>query len=324
MTLEKKTSEDIFKFFDNFDVYKKWVDTIDGNSALSKVYIYCHNLNVEDTITKIQFPDKICEKFNFLYSNLFQVGETQKEVSYNKNHCSFLNYWLNNELNGKDNNASICVKDFYNKMKETDSNYFVKDLCGKDIYNLERYDIKNMNVLYNLYSIKKRISILEDTELSIEGSCSQHVNECYNTYKKGIINCEENCFAFCNALQMFKRIYDAEFGLLSRRLGPCKGEEIVVLPECKEVLEEYQTERNKQIKNTTLTILIPTFGFILTSIFFKFTPFGQFLGEKIRKKNILNTGYENENVLLSHLSDVENINSDDVEYNVGYYSSSNS
>ncbi|SBT53457.1 PIR Superfamily Protein [Plasmodium ovale wallikeri] len=324
MTCEKKTNDEIYSFFGNFDEYKNLVDTLDGNSALSKIYGYCNTLKGEGTLTKIQFADKICEKFNFLHSKLFQDGDTQKVESYNKNYCSFLNYWLNNELNGNDNSASICVKDFYDKMKKTGSNFFVKDLCGNDVYNLERYDLKNMNILYNLYRIRSRISNLEDTETSIEKSCSQHVKECYEKYKEGIINCEDNCSAFGIAMQLFKTKYNRELSLFSSTLGICKSEEIVLLPDYNDVLEEYQTERNKQLKNTTLTILIPTFGFILTSIFFKFTPFGQFLGKKIWKKNIMNSDYEKENVLLSHLSDVENINFDDGEYNVGYYSSSNS
>ncbi|SBT73795.1 hypothetical protein, conserved [Plasmodium ovale] len=323
MTCEKKTSEEIYKFFGNFDEYKKLVDTLDGNLALPRIYSYCDSLKGESILTKIKFPDNICKQFNYLYSSLYSSERNSEEAFQKKNHCSFLNYWLNNELNGSDNNASICVKEFYDKMKDIDNSFFVKNLCGKDVYNLEKYDLKNMNILYNLYSIKSKINALGDKENPNRGSCS-HVKECYNTYKEGIINCKNNCFAFRNALQLFKAKYDLELKILSRGLGPCKSDEIVFLPDWNDVLEEYQTERNKQMKNTTLTILIPTFGFILTSIFFKFTPFGQFLGKKIWKKNIMNTDYEKENVLLSHLSDVENINFDGGEYNVGYYSSSNS
>ncbi|SBT51791.1 PIR Superfamily Protein [Plasmodium ovale wallikeri] len=312
-----------YDFFDNFDDYDKFVDIPSVSFNIGGINKGCDSLNFDNNLTNISSQDNICKQFKFLHSKLFQDGDKQKEESYNKKHCSFLNYWINNKLYGKDNNASICVKDFYDKMKETDSNFFVKDLCGNYVYNLEKYDLKNMNVLYNLYSIKNRISILRDRKTSIEGSCSQYVKECYDKYNEGIINCEDNCSAFCIALQLFKAKYDPELRVHSSGSGPCKGEEIVVLPDCNEVMEEYQTERNKQMKNTTLTILIPTFAFILALIF-KFTPFGQFLGKKIWKKNIMNSDYEKENVLLSHLSDVENINFDDGEYNVGYYSSSNS
>ncbi|SBT55330.1 PIR Superfamily Protein [Plasmodium ovale wallikeri] len=324
MTCNKKTSDEIYKFFDDFDKYEKLVDIPIEKLSIDYINEGCDSFNDESSLNKIQFPDKICKKFKFLHSKLFQVGDTQKDEPDNKNDCSFLIYWLNNELNGNDDNASICVKDFYIKMKDKSNNFFVNDVCGKDVYDLERYDLRNMNVLYNLYRIRSRINMLEQAKASSRGLCSQYVKECYDKYKEAIINCEENCFAFCNALQMFKRKYDAELGLLSGGLGTCKGEEIIFLPDYNDVLEEYQTERNKQLKNTTLTILIPTFGFISTLIFFKFTPFGQFLGKKIRKKNIMNSDYEKENVILSQLSDVENINFDDGEYNVGYYSSSNS
>ncbi|SBT59347.1 PIR Superfamily Protein [Plasmodium ovale wallikeri] len=324
MTCEKKTSEEIYKFFGNFDEYKKLMDILDGNRALPSIYSYCDSLKGEGTLSKIPSPNKICEKFKFLHSKLFQVDGQRKDESDNNNSCSFLIYWLNAELNGKDNNTSVCVKDFYIKMKEKDNSFFDNDLCGSAVYNLERYDLKNMNILNNLYSINSRINMLEHEEASNRRLCSQYVKECYDKYKEAIINCEYNCSAFHNALELFKTKYNLQFRIHSSGLHPCKSEEIVVLPDCKEVMEEYQTERNKQMKNTTLTILIPTFGFILTSIFFKFTPFGQFLGNKIWKKNIMNTDYEKENVLLSHLSDAENMNSDDGGFNVGYYSSSNS
>ncbi|SBT53758.1 PIR Superfamily Protein [Plasmodium ovale wallikeri] len=323
MTCEKKTSKEIYNFFDDFNKFENLVDIPTGIPNIGDIDEGCNSLKIDNNLTNISSQDSICKQFKFMHSKLFEVYGIREDESDNNNACSFLIYWLNNELNGNDNNASICVKDFYDKMKNKDNSFLVKDLCGKDVYNLERYDLENMNVLYNLYRIRSKINTLRDNENPNRGSCS-HIKECYDKYKEGIINCKNNCFAFRNALQLFKAKYDLELKILSRGLGPCKSDEIVFLPDWNDVLEEYQTERNKQMKNTTLTILIPTFGFILTSIFFKFTPFGQFLGKKIWKKNIMNTDYEKENVLLSHLSDVENINFDGGEYNVGYYSSSNS
>ncbi|SBT73407.1 hypothetical protein, conserved [Plasmodium ovale] len=323
MSCDNKTSAEIYEFFDNFDEYEKLVGVPSVSFNIGDINEGCDSLKDDNDLTNILSPDDICKKFKFLYSSLFSSIDRSEETLHKNNHCSFLIYWLNKELNGKDNNTSICVKHFYDKMKEKHTGFFSDDLFEEKVHNINNYDIENINTLFNLYGIKSRINVLRDRETPKNKACS-HVKECYDKYKEGIIKCEHNCSSFYIALELFKNKYNLEMNLPYSGLDPCKSDGIVTLPDWNDILEKYQTERNKQLKNTTLTILIPTFGFILTSIFFKFTPFGQFLGKKIWKKNIMNTDYEQENVLLSHLSDVENRISGDGEYNLGYYSLSNS
>ncbi|SBS91607.1 PIR Superfamily Protein [Plasmodium ovale curtisi] len=74
------------------------------------------------------------------------------------------------ELNGIDNNNSICVKEFYDKMKEKHIGFFSDYLFEEQVHNMNNYNIENMNILFNLYSIKSRINMLGDTETTTEGS----------------------------------------------------------------------------------------------------------------------------------------------------------
>lgn len=148
----------------------------------------CDSLKFDGNITNILSTDNICKKFKYLYSSLFS-SERSEETFLKNNHCSFLIYWLNKELNGNDNNTSICVKDFYNKMKQKHTVFFSDDLFEKKVHNMYNYDIENMNILFNLYSIKNKISSYSsDSEITTEiGSCSKNVRECNEKYKEGII-----------------------------------------------------------------------------------------------------------------------------------------
>lgn len=206
-----------------------------------------NSLTFDGNLTNILSPENICKKFKFLYSSLFSYEGRLEETFHKNNHCSFLIYWLNQELNGIDNNTSICVKEFYDKMKEKHIGFFSDYLFEEQVHNMNNYNIENMNILFNLYSIKSRINMLGDTETTTEGSWTQIVNECYDKYKEVIINCEDNCFPFWNAVELFKTIYNLELNLTSSGLHPCKNEDIIFLPDCNDVLEKYQTERNKQL-----------------------------------------------------------------------------
>ncbi|SBT58017.1 PIR Superfamily Protein [Plasmodium ovale wallikeri] len=311
MTCGKKTSKEIYEFFDNFDKYEKLVGVPSVSFDIGNINEGCDSLKDDNDLTNILSPDNICKKFKFLYSSLFSLEGKSEEIFLKNKHCSFLIYWLNKELNGKDNNTSICVKDFYDKIKGKDEGFFFDDTFEKKVHNLDIYDIENINTLFNLYSIKNKISSigLGDATATQIGSCSENVRECNEKYKEGIIKCTGGCSTFLHFLGLFQKKYETELIRMSQFLSGCKPGEIIPLPDCNVIWEEHQNAKRKRFNNImTFSILPP------------FTPVGQFLSESVRNKIMGNIAHENERVLLTHSSDDMIEISDNEEYSIGYYS----
>ncbi|SBT58957.1 PIR Superfamily Protein [Plasmodium ovale wallikeri] len=323
MTCNKKTSDEIYNFFDDFNKYESLVDIASGIHNFGNINESCDSLKIDNDLTNILSPDNICKKFKYLYSSLFSSERKSGETFPKNNHCSFLIYWLNKELNGNDNNTSICVKDFYDKIKKKDEEFFFDDTFEKKVHNLDIYDIENINTLFNLYSIKNKISSYSlDNEITTQiGSCSENVRQCNEKYKEGIIKCTGGCSTFLHFLGLFQKKYEAELIKIPQNLSGCKPDEIVPLPDCNDIWEEHQNAKRKRFNNImTFSILPPVFGFFFMLIVSKFTPVGQFLSENVRNKIMGNIAHENERILLTHSSDDMKEISDNEEYSIGYYS----
>ncbi|SBS99299.1 PIR Superfamily Protein [Plasmodium ovale curtisi] len=282
----------------------------------------CYYFLINDISPKIQSAHIICEQFKKIY-NLLSNSKFEKEAGkLENNDYSFMNYWLNDKLRGKNTDLPMCVKEFYKKLKEINENYFKIKTLDEQLYNIERHDLDNMRNLYDLYNIKDKImeAITEEFNEGKSLSCLGYTKECQKKYKEAIINCHGNCSYFYSLIKEFKSKYKNDLSNFAKNSSfSCKSEELFELPKYGVVLKEH--EGVQTIRNGTLSVLLPVFGvFLMFKLSDKFTPFRQYILEKIKKrKSMLFDEEERDNELLLYTSDDDSSIFNDGEYNISYY-----
>ncbi|SBT00106.1 PIR Superfamily Protein [Plasmodium ovale curtisi] len=316
------------KDFISFDQYKGIAEGIGEKSIDPDIISSCNFLLNDNVYPQIPLSHKICEQFKYLYDTLNDLSKSsdRKSRSLNESDCSFLNYWLNNKLRIYNNDPQICIKDFYQKLKNEDNTFFNSTLSlDGHLHNIHEDHFENMKILYNLYYIKYKLhNILIDEGSSTRSVlCRQYREECNKKYIDGIINCRNDGSYFYKAIKEFKEKYENNVRLYIGNVDNCQTKEFFELPDVDYVLSEYKYARKEQLKGiTTLPILAPIFGvFLMLTCSDRFTPFRQFLYKKIKRiKNMLMNADDRQNELLSDSFYNEKSISYNGEYGIGYFS----
>ncbi|SBT02352.1 PIR Superfamily Protein, partial [Plasmodium ovale curtisi] len=282
----------------------------------------CYYFLIKNVFPSIENPHIICEKFKYIYNLLTNnKRDAKEEGTLGNNDWAFLNYWLNDKLRGTNTDPSICVKVFYEKLREMDENYFKIESTDDKLFNMKKHDFKNMKKLFELYNIKDKISgaIANENSHEEDLSCLWYIKESYAKYKEAIVNCRGECSYFYSLIKEFKRKYKNDLSYFAKSSFSCKSEELFELPNYGVVLKEHESVQT--IRNGTLSILLPVFGvFLMFKFSDKLKPFRQYILEKIKgRKNILFGEGERENELFSYTSDDDSSIFNDGEYNISYY-----
>ncbi|SBS90872.1 PIR Superfamily Protein [Plasmodium ovale curtisi] len=332
MTCSEDAKNGDYGFFEKINYYREKAEAAEKTNKVEiRLDLYecsydeemgCYYFLINDTSSKIQSAHIICEQFKKIYNLLSNRTEQGKEAgTLQNNDGAFLNYWLNDKLRGANTDIPMCVKDFYQQLKKINWNHFKITTLDDELYNIKRRDLDNMRNLYDLYNIKDKIieEITKEMSTGKNASCLEYAKECHKKYKEAIVNCSGDCSNFYNLIKEFKKKYKGELSLLVTDSISCKSEELFELPNYGVVLKEHESVQT--IRNGTLSVLLPIFGvFLLFKFSDKFTPFRQYILEKIkRRKNILFDEEERDNEFLPYTSDDDSSIYNNGEYNISYY-----
>ncbi|SBT57178.1 PIR Superfamily Protein [Plasmodium ovale wallikeri] len=327
MPCKKWTGKEIYKFCTNSNYYESLIQYIkDKNDDVGKEHT-CDNLSTNMTFFTNSSSTKICQEFKLLYKSfsIFRGKEISEDDIFSDYDCDFLNYWLNNKLKENVNNDSIMVKELYEEIRSRDEEFFTKNKELDDYMRIVDPDIlENMKLLYNLHDnavkimsiIRNEFYINEDLKNEAQKSCSQYTKECDENYKKAMDRCLYSNADFYNALKNFKDGYDIMTKPSSNKSNACNSSEFYYFPEYDALLEK----KANAIKISSTLFLLS----LALPLIYKYTPFGPFLRTKINMvKDWWINPDKNGGELLSTYNDTEDNNSENVEYNIGYYSETN-
>ncbi|SBT57356.1 PIR Superfamily Protein [Plasmodium ovale wallikeri] len=277
-----------------------------------------YNLSTSMTFSNNIRAEDICQEFKFLHKSLREnpMGGTTVNEKFSDYDCDFLNFWLNDKLRKSVNNGLIQIKEFYKEIKNKDETFFSKTNDLEEyLYVIDSNVLENMKLLYNLYDNAVKIISIINTQNYIDAkeknkdqeSCSVYKKEFDENYKKAMDRCFNSNDNFYSALKNFKDGYKIITEPSSNESNACNPREFSFFPEYDPI-----PEKEKRI----MTIKI--------SSTLSFTPFGPFLRAKINmvKDRWMNPD-KNGDELLPLSTDIEDIISDNENYNIGYYSETN-
>ncbi|SBS94502.1 PIR Superfamily Protein [Plasmodium ovale curtisi] len=169
MTCSEEPKKGDYEFFEDYEYYygrakdteNKYFPEISHELEFcpDEEHMGCHYFLINDIYPKIEFPRIICEQFKKIYNILSNRTKTGKKAgTLQNNDCAFLNYWLNDKLRGANTDIPMCVKDFYQKLKTINENYFQITTLDDKLYNIKKHELDNMRNLYDLYNIKDKIN----------------------------------------------------------------------------------------------------------------------------------------------------------------------
>ncbi|SBT59311.1 PIR Superfamily Protein [Plasmodium ovale wallikeri] len=336
MTRTKVTEKGIYDFCRNSPYYQMVVENINREidvqeevdvkkkDDIQKIKDACNSFSYNVCSLDSTTGKDICTNFFCMYRFLNEAYRKQYPNSIlTYEDFDFLNYWLNSKLNGGNGDALVCISKFENEIgNKFDFFNTSKTKLEKHLHVVESGNLENMKLLYELYSTKQKIfdiMLKEDQSNNQEALCPQYLKKCYDDYKQGMNNCLNDYDDFYKALKKFKYYYKYGIEKETDKSGYCNISDDVRLPEYDPVLERKQ-KKIMLIQNITTPLIM----LFIIPLFYKFTPFGSFLREKIRMvKDKWVSQDKNGEELLSLSTYIEDNNSDNEEYNISYYSETN-
>ncbi|SBS93223.1 PIR Superfamily Protein, partial [Plasmodium ovale curtisi] len=212
------------------------VGTKDSCDELSTSMMFSNNLRGK----------YICQEFKLLYKLLRDNSEGEPTVNniFSDNDCNFLNYWLNGKLSENVKHGAINVKDFYEKIKHKDADFFSKHRnIDNHFYNINPEILENMKILYELYHTKQKIldiMIKQDDSSSEMYKCPDYIEICQKKYKEGLDKCHSAYDDFYKALKLFQMDYIYGIEKETDKSGQCKSISFLQLPEYDPVVEKHR------------------------------------------------------------------------------------
>ncbi|SBT55969.1 PIR Superfamily Protein [Plasmodium ovale wallikeri] len=312
-----------YGFFKKFDIYESLVEDAKKNSNTSNMEKGCDSYLIDSPFPNIPFSSDICKQFKYIYNRLSNTSKSGLNTAkLENNDYAFMNYWLSDRLRDNNIDCSNFVNHVYEKLKKLHENFFTIELSASKFYNMELHDLENIKILIELYNYKDQISSIFPklhTEEEDSASCLKHTRLFNEKYKEVIINCVDGCPDFYNSLELLKCKYNNEIIGYANSLENFQYNKLNELQDYKYVLKEYESKQFT--KTITISILFPMFGLFFMLFFSNMlTPIRQLLLQKVKKiKNMWNVENRSKNLLLRSF-DSENINVDNGEYNLGYYS----
>ncbi|SBT52146.1 PIR Superfamily Protein [Plasmodium ovale wallikeri] len=313
----------MYEFCRNSPYYEMVVENISKEKPVQEIEDACDSFSNDDCSLENPSGKEICKKILYMYEFLDKVQRSWKSPSTITNEdLNFLNYWLNVKL--KDNtNASVCISKFNETINSEGNNLRFRGINLKKHLNvIDRGNLENMELLCELYRTKQKIfdiMIKEDCSNNVEKLCPEYTEKCHKRYIEGIDKCLDDYDDFYKALKKFKYYYKYGIEKETDTSGYCYNSEYFRLPEYDPVLERKQ-KKIMLIQNITTSLMV----LLIIPLLYKFTPFGSFLRGKIKMvKDVWVNQNKNGDELLSLSTDIEDNNSDNGEYNIGYYSGKN-
>ncbi|SBT83285.1 PIR protein [Plasmodium ovale] len=315
----------IYKFCINSPYYEMLVQLLIKKKTEIENIEKCDIFSTDITFSKNPHVKNICQEFKFLYKSLSEnpVEVTTVNDMFLDTDCDFLNYWLNDKLREYVSDGSNYVKQFYEKIKEQNATDFSKHVeLGKYMYVIDPYILENMKFLYEIYyNAVKIINMITDQVDTDEEqkSCSYYIKEFDEKYKEAMNRSLNSNIDYYNALKIFNASYDIIFDTSFNKLKNCNYDEFLFFPKYDPVLERKQ--RNIMAGKILSAPLIMSF---VIPLLYKYTPLGPYLRTKIN--NVKNRWMDSEEYgseLSSLPTDIEDNISDNMEYNIGYYSGTN-
>ncbi|SBS95611.1 PIR Superfamily Protein [Plasmodium ovale curtisi] len=322
---------DKYKFCINTNYYEWLVQDVKGKKDKVENEGNCDGINLDVKFNENLTAKDICQEFKFLYNSFseYRGKKTLEDDPFSLYDCDFLNYWLNSKLRESVNDGSINIKKFYEQIKEKNNNFFskTKDL-DEYLYDIDPNVLENMKLLYKLYDNAIKIKSIIDNEFYINDdlkneekeSCSKYTNKCDENYKNAMDRCLNSNDDFYNALIYFKDSYKIIIETSSNESNVCNSSEFSFFPKYDPVSEK---EKEKGIMTIKISSTLSVLSLVLPLIY-KYIPFGPFLRTKINmvRNRWLNQD-KNESELLLLTTDTDDYNSENGEYNIGYYSETN-
>ncbi|CAG9474512.1 unnamed protein product [Plasmodium vivax] len=309
-----------YQFCQNSPYYQEILEYVEKNNSAIENEINCNLSTTTLNFSNDSSAEKICKEFKFLYKSFrrYSAPNTKEEDIYSYYDCDFLNYWLNDKLRKSDENVDkIDVRAFYKEIKNKNENFFsaTKNLENY-MKNIDQEILNNMELLYHLYYNKRKIlnMLLDQDYTDPENNpCSFFRDDCHKKYVTAINKCYGIYDEFYKALKDFKSSYNDLIKQGTEDKYNCKGSDNFQLPKFDVVLQREKTKIMLIQGSTSFLMLILTFPLI-----YKFTPFGPFLQEKIKKvKNMWKSPKKNKEKLLSSM-DIGNNISDNGKYKLAY------
>ncbi|SBT73814.1 PIR protein [Plasmodium ovale] len=302
------------------------MDTYITNDAWIKDRWENHAYKSYCIFNEAEFSDKkneyetICAKFKCLYNLLF---DESSGFSLFNEPDTYINFWLNYEL--KYINSSITAQRFYDVVKSDTSFDTHKKLNGK-IQDIQDEHLENMTIFYNLYHKYNTIKSIIQDDTSDHTQCESSSKECAQKYEDAIKKCPNGTSSnFCDALNVFKGKYEKLKGLIT--INNCKLEELKPLPSHQSppaVVTSQQIQQNdhmespnlpeEQVDNTDFSTATAASGTMLGMFFISLI---------LYKKSMIGNNIEEEgknNEFLLHVSEYQDINSEDSMYKIPYTS----
>ncbi|SBS93881.1 PIR Superfamily Protein [Plasmodium ovale curtisi] len=136
-----------------------------------------------------------------------------KEECQEKNCCLYINFFLN-KLVREQYNSQRSIFDTYNNYMKDVSNTDIKSLCMSKINYMENHKYQKIKELYTAFALYKIFSSKNHTPLCYTAK------SCANTYNKIITTYYElDDTKFCKALNDFKKVFEANVNISTRKCG---------------------------------------------------------------------------------------------------------
>ncbi|SBS99178.1 PIR Superfamily Protein, partial [Plasmodium ovale curtisi] len=270
-----------------------------SHDTLIKTYKPDNSNKAESCIIGISDPtkrSKILEDFSKLKRYLINYKSGCNQLN-NTRCCSYINFWLNNEL--RQNELNEINFDSYKKFINFDQDLLEKQMCVYDIYYLNDDRFKKTEELYDLYDQYNMFISFKDTKNDIAcayaKSCSEKYNDMiskYTYYDSGNLLSE---------LESTKDLFE-EKGLLT-------------IKNCEYPIPPLKPLPPKVNLSLSLSSLVPIP--FLAAIF---TPLGSLLHNLIKNNRTILNSFEEENHELMQFIQRNNKNSENRPYTIAYNS----
>ncbi|SBT01016.1 PIR Superfamily Protein [Plasmodium ovale curtisi] len=329
------SGEENYDFCNDMDIYVT-------NDVMIKDSWKSHKYKNHCIFSQSEFSEKrteyetICAKFKCLFNILFD--ESFDVSSIFKQPDIYINFWLNYQLKNI-NLPSFNVQSFYEVLISDPSFDIHKKLQGK-IQNIQDRHLENLTIFYDLYHMYNDIyAIIQDHD-SDRTQCASYSKECAQKYEEAIKRCPKGSSSnFCDALNVFKGKYEQLKTFII--IDNCELEVLKPLPSHERPTEVIPSLQNGSPETMTLDNILEEqrdsadfstvtaasgtmLGmFFLSLIIYKSTPLGPWLRNRILKKNVMEKNIEDEeknDELFIHMSEYQDINSEDNMYKIPYTS----
>ncbi|KMZ76603.1 hypothetical protein PVIIG_05785 [Plasmodium vivax India VII] len=211
-----------YEFFENIEKYIENAKSAESTPTSSKAQSECNSFvqffgsDFKNT-TRAKI---ICEHFIKLYDSLTELkSNSNSDTNYNKS-SQFLNYWINSKLSESMLNEDDSVCDVYNSLESRITDSDGHHIFLNFIYNINKVDLKKMNILYSLYEKYTDLyTILKNNSKVDTESTFRYSNKCFNDYYNAISMCNGEKNKFFEELEKYKEKYETLYELLEKRRG---------------------------------------------------------------------------------------------------------